>query len=156
MSAPLRLHELATACRTGAAGAVRLRHERARQYRLRRPSRRAEAIETAARTACLHDDIAALPQGYATLLGERGVTISGGQRQRLAIARALLLDAPVLVLDDCLSSVDAGTEALLLRNLTLARRDAHHGRDQPSGAYHQRCRSNHCPRSGPGGRGGSA
>lgn len=88
-----------------------------------RPSASAEAIETAARTACLHDDIAALPQGYATLLGERGVTISGGQRQRLAIARALLLDAPVLVLDDCLSSVDAGTEALLLRSLKLARRD---------------------------------
>jgi ATP-binding cassette subfamily B protein len=87
-----------------------------------RPTATAEAIETAARTACLHDDIAALPQGYATLLGERGVTISGGQRQRLAIARALLIDAPVLVLDDCLSAVDASTEALLLQNLRQVRR----------------------------------
>ena len=79
------------------------------------------AVEAAARMACFHDDIARMPAGYGTLLGERGVTISGGQRQRLAIARALLCDAPILVLDDCLSAVDPGTETQLLRNLRQAR-----------------------------------
>jgi ATP-binding cassette subfamily B multidrug efflux pump len=90
--------------------------------RFARPEASAAEVETASRAACLHEEIAALPQGYATLLGERGVTISGGQRQRLAIARALLAAAPVLVLDDCLSALDAGTELALLRNLQAARR----------------------------------
>ncbi len=92
--------------------------------RFTRPAASDAEVEAAARAACLHEEIAALPQGYATPLGERGVTISGGQRQRLAIARALLAAAPVLVLDDCLSALDAGTEAALLRNLQAAR----HGR----------------------------
>jgi ATP-binding cassette, subfamily B, multidrug efflux pump len=90
--------------------------------RFSRPQASDDEVEAAARAACLHDEIAALPQGYATRLGERGVTISGGQRQRLAIARALLTAAPVLVLDDCLSALDAGTEVALLRNLSAARR----------------------------------
>ncbi len=65
-------------------------------------------------------EVEALPQGYDTLLGERGVNLSGGQRQRLAIARALGADPRVLVLDDCLSAVDARTEGAILENLERA------------------------------------
>jgi ATP-binding cassette, subfamily B, bacterial len=74
-------------------------------------------IEAAARAASAHDFIMRLPQGYATVIGERGVTLSGGERQRIAIARALLKDAPVLILDEPTSALDAETEALLLEAL---------------------------------------
>ena len=74
-------------------------------------------VERAARVAHLDGDVRAFPAGYDTMVGERGITLSGGQRQRTAIARALLRDAPVLVLDDCLSSVDTHTEEAVLRGL---------------------------------------
>ncbi len=64
----------------------------------------------AARLAQLHGFVESLPQGYDTLVGERGVKLSGGQRQRLSIARAILKDAPVLILDEATSSVDTETE----------------------------------------------
>jgi ATP-binding cassette subfamily B protein len=69
-----------------------------------------QEIIQAAKVAQMHDFIESLPQGYNTWVGERGFTISGGQRQRLAIARTLLLNPPVLVLDDSTSSVDSQTE----------------------------------------------
>jgi len=69
-----------------------------------------EEVESAARRAQAHEFISALPDGYATRVGERGLTLSGGQRQRLAIARALLADPRILILDDATSSVDATTE----------------------------------------------
>jgi ATP-binding cassette subfamily B protein/subfamily B ATP-binding cassette protein MsbA len=74
-------------------------------------------IEAAARTANAHRFIERLPQGYDTVVGERGATLSGGQRQRLSIARALLKDAPVLILDEPTSALDAETEAGLLEAL---------------------------------------
>ena len=70
-----------------------------------------EEVESAARRAGVHEFVATLPDGYATLVGERGVTLSGGQRQRIAIARALIRDARILVLDDATSSVDPAKEA---------------------------------------------
>jgi len=81
-------------------------------------------LEQACVDAAIHDSIMELPERYATVVGERGVTLSGGQRQRLALARALLKDPPVLVLDDSLSAVDTGTEALILQALR-ARRGRH-------------------------------
>lgn len=76
-----------------------------------------EEVEELARTAQLHDEVATFSDGYDTLLGERGVNLSGGQRQRLAIARAIGARPKVLVLDDCLSAVDAKTEEAILTNL---------------------------------------
>jgi ATP-binding cassette subfamily B protein len=75
-----------------------------------------EQIEQAAAEAAIADEITAFPAGYQTLLGERGITLSGGQRQRIGIARALIRDARVLLLDDAFSSVDAFTEANILRH----------------------------------------
>ncbi len=77
-----------------------------------------DAVERAARVACADEFIRALPRGYDTPLGERGAKLSTGQRQRLTIARALLKDAPILVLDEPTSALDAETERALLANLT--------------------------------------
>ena len=73
--------------------------------------------EEFARHAALHDEILNLKAGYETMLGERGVTLSGGQRQRASIARAIATGGSILILDDCLSAVDARTEEEILRRL---------------------------------------
>jgi ATP-binding cassette, subfamily B, bacterial len=75
-----------------------------------RPDAGEEEVRNAAQLASADGFIRTLPQGYATLLGERGVTLSGGQRQRLAIARAILKDAPILLLDEATSALDAESE----------------------------------------------
>jgi ATP-binding cassette subfamily B protein/subfamily B ATP-binding cassette protein MsbA len=82
-----------------------------------RPDADMAEIEAAARAANAHDFITRLPQGYATALGERGSSLSGGERQRLSIARALLKDAPILILDEPTSALDAETEHLVIEAL---------------------------------------
>ncbi|MDD5937255.1 MAG: ABC transporter ATP-binding protein [Clostridiales bacterium] len=76
-----------------------------------------EQVQEAAKKACIHDNIMEFTKQYATMVGERGVTVSGGQKQRSSIARALMKDAPILILDDALSAVDTNTEEAILRNL---------------------------------------
>jgi ATP-binding cassette, subfamily B, multidrug efflux pump len=75
-------------------------------------------VERAAQEAQIHAEILNFPQQYKTVVGERGITLSGGQRQRTALSRALLIDAPVLILDDALSSVDNQTATAILQNLS--------------------------------------
>jgi len=74
-------------------------------------------VETAARAAAIHEVILSFPKGYATLVGERGVTLSGGQKQRVTIARALLKNPRILILDDATSSVDSETDASIRQAL---------------------------------------
>lgn len=76
-----------------------------------------------ARRVRMHDEIMTFPDGYNTRVGERGITLSGGQKQRISLARALIRRAPILVLDDALSSVDAETEHALLNELIMRRDD---------------------------------
>jgi ATP-binding cassette subfamily B protein len=78
-------------------------------------------VEEASRQARLAGDVKGFPDGYATLVGERGITLSGGQRQRTALGRALLVEAPLLVLDDALASVDNSTAAGILAEVRLQR-----------------------------------
>lgn len=78
-----------------------------------------EEVENASKTARLYDNIIEFPRQFDTMVGERGVTLSGGQKQRVAIARAVLGSPSILILDDCLSAVDAKTEESILADLKL-------------------------------------
>lgn len=89
-----------------------------------RPEASLEEVIEAARLACIDEYIACLPRGYDTVVGEQGATLSEGEKQRLTIARAILRAAPILILDEPTSSVDAATEALIMdgiERLTAAR-----------------------------------
>ncbi len=87
-----------------------------------RPDALRNEIHEAARIAGAHEFIDRLPQGYETLIGERGVKLSGGEKQRLALARALLRNPEILILDEALSSVDAPAERAILQRITSSRR----------------------------------
>jgi len=81
----------------------------------------AKDIEHAATLAQLAKDIAGFPKGYETFVGERGITLSGGQKSRTALARALLIDPAILILDDAFANVDTHTEEEILSALRKAR-----------------------------------
>jgi ATP-binding cassette subfamily B protein len=85
--------------------------------RYARPEASQEEIERAARLAQVHDFISSLPKGYDTLVGERGLKLSGGEKQRVAIARTILKDPPLLILDEATSALDSATEAGILSAL---------------------------------------
>ena len=78
-----------------------------------RPTATHEQVVAAAKAACCHDFITALPDGYDTVLGEGGGSLSGGEKQRISIARAMLKDAPIVILDEATASVDPENEAEL-------------------------------------------
>lgn len=79
-----------------------------------RPDATHEAVVEAARRACCHDFIEKLPNAYQTVIGEGGSTLSGGEKQRISIARAILKDAPIVILDEATSSVDPENQHILL------------------------------------------
>jgi ATP-binding cassette subfamily B protein len=82
------------------------------------PQKKDIYVEKAAKQAYIDSEIQHFPKKYETLVGERGITLSGGQRQRTSLARALMLDAPILILDDALSSVDNQTATQILNHLS--------------------------------------
>ncbi len=88
-----------------------------------RPDAALDEIRAAAEIAEAHEFITELPEGYDTIVGERGQKLSGGQRQRISIARAILVDPPILVLDEATSAVDNETEAAIQRSLERISRD---------------------------------
>lgn len=81
-----------------------------------------QVVEAAKRARC-HDFISALPNGYDTIVGEGGASLSGGERQRISIARALLKDAPIVVLDEVTASIDPENEQLIQQALTELTRE---------------------------------
>ena len=85
-------------------------------------SKSQQEIEQAAKAACVHDNIVDFAEGYETMVGERGVSLSGGHKQRIAIARALILDPEILILDDSVSAVDTDTEEKILSHLRETRK----------------------------------
>ena len=98
------------------------------EYNLRygAPDASTEQVEAAARHAQVHDAVTRMPDGYNTIVGERGLKLSGGEKQRIAIGRAMLRDPPILLCDEATSAVDTVTESQIfsgMRSLSRDRRD---------------------------------
>ena len=98
-------------------GELPVRRHGARQHQVRTPDATDEEIVAAAKAAFIHDRITALEHGYDTVVGERGYRFSGGERQRLAIARVILEDPPILVLDEATSALDTESERVVQQAL---------------------------------------
>ena len=92
--------------------------------RFAKPDATDEEVEEAARAAQIHELIASLPEGYETVVGERGYRFSGGEKQRIAIARTILRNPPILVLDEATSALDTQTERASRRRSSGSRRGA--------------------------------
>lgn len=87
------------------------------------PDLELQHIKEAAKTVHVYADIEDMPDGFATMVGEKGISLSGGQKQRLAMARAMILNPDILILDDSLSAVDAKTEHAIIENIKSSRLD---------------------------------
>ena len=94
----------------------------AENLRYAKPDATEDELEAAARAANIHDTIVAFPDGYDTVVGERGYRLSGGEKQRIAIARVLLKDPAVLILDEATSALDTVSERIVQRALDTAAR----------------------------------
>ena len=114
--------------------------------RFARPDATDEEIEEAARAAQIHDMIAALPDGYDTVVGERGYRFSGGEKQRIAIARTILRNPPVLVLDEATSALDIQTERAVQEALERLAGGPHHDRHRAPALDRPRRRPDRRPR----------
>ena len=108
-----------------------------------RPGATQDEIEQAARLAQVHDFVTALPDGYDTRVGERGLKLSGGEKQRVAIARTILKDPRILILDEATSALDTGTEQDIQAALRAVARRSHHAGDRPSPVHRGGCRRDH-------------
>ena len=86
----------------------------ANNIRFGRPEASMDEVIAAAKKACCHDFIMALPEGYETVIGENGASLSGGERQRISIARAIMKDAPIIILDEATANVDPENEKDLM------------------------------------------
>ena len=96
----------------------------ANNIRFGKPDASMEEVIEAAKKACCHDFISALPDGYDTVIGEGGASISGGEKQRISIARAIIKDSPVIILDEATANVDPENEWMLqnaIRELTKSK-----------------------------------
>lgn len=87
----------------------------ANNIRFGQPDAPMEKVIAAAKKACCHDFIMQLPDGYDTVIGEGGASLSGGEKQRISIARAIMKDAPIIVLDEATANVDPENEADLMK-----------------------------------------
>ena len=139
----------ARAHRARAAGRDAVRRHDRRQHPLRPARRHRRGRAAAARAAHAHEFIMRLPHGYDTPLAEAGGSLSGGERQRLGIARALLKDAPILILDEPTSSLDAISEEAVFDALRRLRAGPHDAGHRPSPVDHPRRRSHPRAARGP-------
>ena len=119
-----------------------------------RPDASAEEVHEAARLAQIDPFIKALPDGYRTMVGERGLKLSGGEKQRVAIARTILKAPPILILDEATSALDSHTEKEIQDALDLVCQGSHHARHRAPAVDHHRRRQHSRARCGaPGGAG---
>ena len=88
-----------------------------------RPEASHDEVVDAAKKACCHDFIASLPNGYDTVIGEGGATLSGGEKQRISIARAMLKDAPIIIFDEATANVDPENEDKLQKAMEALMKD---------------------------------
>ena len=95
----------------------------ANNIRFGRPEASMDEVIAAAKKACCHDFITALPDGYETVIGEGGASLSGGEKQRISIARAMMKDAPVIFLDEATANVDPENENELIRAISALTRE---------------------------------